>query len=179
MVRIALALGVLIASAGWAEDLDEVTLKNGSVLRGRLEEFNPNGQGVLKTSDGGVAKFEASEVVKMAKVAKPTQRPLNIHPIVAGVGFGVTYLATLVVHAALRASFFFPTVIPIGGPLATVLVVNNTPGAYFLPGGDAMLIASTLVQTGFAAYLVVGSVLGRQQVSLIPTGTGAAIAGTF
>lgn len=177
---------LLFAVPALAQEVDEVTLKNGSVVRGSLIEFDPSAGGRIRTADGGVVVFEATEVVKMGKVRvaqSPVRDPkpgISPHVIIGAVGLGASYLLTVVVTAALNACCAV-VAIPIIGPFLTIGEVANSGGRFY-PGGEAMLIGSGVIQAGFATYLIVAAALGsapEKTVRVLPTGTGVTVFGAF
>lgn len=79
------AVSCLFSAAVWAQTTleDVVYLKNGSVLRGQVLEYDPNVNIKIQIKGGSILVYASSDVLKMEKepVAAPEKKEENVTPI--------------------------------------------------------------------------------------------------
>ena len=77
MKNLLLSFALLISSFGWTQNTNDViTLKNGSVIIGKITEFNYNSNVSIQTQDGYNFTFRANDL-KSVKKLPATNEPIN------------------------------------------------------------------------------------------------------
>lgn len=80
MKNLLLSFALLISSLGWTQNTNDViTLKNGSVIIGKITEFNYNSNVSIQTQDGYNFTFRANDlksVKKLPATNEPTNTPI-------------------------------------------------------------------------------------------------------
>jgi len=80
MKNLLLSFALLISSLGWTQNTsDVITLKNGSVIIGKITEFNYNSNVSIQTQDGYNFTFRANDlksVKKLPATNEPTNTPI-------------------------------------------------------------------------------------------------------
>ncbi len=151
--------------------IDEVYLKNGSIIRGTIIEIIPNEKISIRTSDGSVFVFKMDEVAKIVKAeAQPApqatafsipKNPYNTQMLISGIGLAATWAATVVVALSRNDATLSTTIIPVVGPFISIARVGGSKDLVFQSGGKEQLLISGIVQTGFLITFVVGAILSK------------------
>lgn len=189
---LALALFALPTLAA-AETVDVLYLKDGTTIRGEVLELRPDGAVKIRTGYGLEFVYPMSAVDHLGKqetAPVPSASSLNtgvrFHSIIAGVGLGLVYGATVVGSLTIGDGFWSTTIIPLVGPLITIIRVADSPGSRFLPGGLPLLIVSEALQAALffcycASFAIPPTRLHDDEpmALVIPKGNGVAFVGRF
>jgi hypothetical protein len=106
-------------------------------------------------TEGGEVTTESIAVPRTGHLpGKPN--PYKTHILISGIGFGLSWAATVVVSLAIGDDFFGTTIIPVAGPFVTIARIESGRG-YYKQGGKGMLIASGIAQVGFLTYFIISA----------------------
>jgi len=141
--------------------IDIVYLKNGSIIYGTVTRIIPDSIINIKTNDGSLFVYPFSEVLKIESEAPPpktlnqkadNKNPYRLHKRVSLIGLAGSYTATVIGALAVGDETIGTTVIPVVGPWVSLVIIENDPEYYYLPGGQGLLIAAGIVQDCFLIY---------------------------
>lgn len=82
------------------------------------------------------------------------KNPYSIHKKIGGYGALASYGLTILIGGLMWDYTYSTTVIPIIGPVISIIRVENNPFITFMTGGKELFILSSAVQTSFTAYFI-------------------------
>lgn len=129
--------------------IDVIYLNNGSIIRGMVIETIPDSLVKIQTADGSLFVFEMSEVTRITKEIKVDRNKPNFQKSICKKGLIYSWVFTVIGSGAMGDAFFATTVIPIIGPIVTIIRIENDPDSYYLSGGKELLTLSAILQTSF------------------------------
>ncbi|MBL7191347.1 hypothetical protein ISS30_06595 [bacterium] len=140
--------------------IDEVHLKNGSIIKGTITELYPDSLLKIETRDGNLFVFQMSEVllIKKSEIQRKSLSSFDTNINIGKIGFLSSWGLTIFGAAAMGDEMLETTVIPVLGPFITMLRVEKDPEKDYLSGGKELLIISGTIQTFFFTYFAVSSV---------------------
>ena len=137
--------------------IDEVHLKNGSIIKGTITELYPDSLLKIETRDGNLFVFQMSEVllIKKSEIQRKSLSSFDTNINIGKIGFLSSWGLTIFGAAAIGDEMLETTVIPVLGPFITMLRIEKDPDSDYLSGGKELLIISGTIQTFFFTYFAV------------------------
>ncbi len=137
--------------------IDEVHLKNGSIIKGTITELYPDSLLKIETRDGNLFVFQMSEVllIKKSENQRKSLSSFDTNINIGKIGFLSSWGLTIFGAAAIGDEMLETTVIPVLGPFITMLRIEKDPDSDYLSGGKELLIISGTIQTFFFTYFAV------------------------